>query len=157
VPMWMVVAVIPAASDLRFRAVEGAASLADWVCIVVVGSSGGREEVEGSCSWVAILKMGELTTGFRSQRCCFVCFYFRGKVVSSGVVETRSNVFPTDVQLSPDIPLFLHHLQGKPMGDSHFIINRFGPSLLRSSTQVVRSIIIIATLAVCCRADFVQS
>lgn len=39
-PMWIVVAVIGASSFPRAE---------------VVGSRGGREEVEGSCSWVAMM------------------------------------------------------------------------------------------------------
>jgi hypothetical protein len=53
VPMWRVVVVlldvIPASEDLRLRVGE------DSPEAFVVGSRGEREEVEGSCSWVAIL------------------------------------------------------------------------------------------------------
>ena len=64
VPIWIVVAVNLASSDLRFKAVEGASSLEDFSRIEVVGSRGGWEEVEGSCSWVAMMgrwvKFGDL-------------------------------------------------------------------------------------------------
>lgn len=49
----------PASSALRLRAVEGASSLEDFSWIETVGSRIGREEVESSCSWVAILKIGD--------------------------------------------------------------------------------------------------
>jgi len=54
VPTWKVVLFIVAESDFCFSAVEGAVSLEDFSWVVEVGSRMGREEVEGSCSWVAI-------------------------------------------------------------------------------------------------------
>ena len=54
VPMWIFAAVMPASSALRLRVVEGSSSLEDFSFRKVVGSRTGREEVEGSCSWVAI-------------------------------------------------------------------------------------------------------
>ena len=59
-PMWIVVAVILASSDLRLRAVEGVS----WT--EMVGSSGGWEEVEGSCSWVAMMFRRVALTIWRS-------------------------------------------------------------------------------------------
>ena len=55
VPMWIVVAVIPASSDSRLKAVEEL-SLEGFSWTLVVGSRMGLEEVEESCSWVAILR-----------------------------------------------------------------------------------------------------
>jgi hypothetical protein len=49
--------VMPAdtASDLKLRVVVGATRLEGWVWVDVVGSRRGWEEVEASCSWVAIV------------------------------------------------------------------------------------------------------
>lgn len=46
------------ASDCIFRAVDGAASFEDLLWTLTVGSMMGREEVDGSCSWVAMLEVG---------------------------------------------------------------------------------------------------
>lgn len=43
------------ALDFALRAVEGATSLGDTLWMEVVGSRMGREDVEGSCSWVAMV------------------------------------------------------------------------------------------------------
>lgn len=52
----MLTVIVPeTASDCDRRAVEGAASLEDFSWIETVGSRTVREEVEGSCSWVAML------------------------------------------------------------------------------------------------------
>jgi hypothetical protein len=67
VPMWIVLAVILASDDLRFRVVEGAASSDDFSWVVIVGSRIGREDVEGSCSWVAIMKRWRLTLWLGDQ------------------------------------------------------------------------------------------
>ena len=47
---------MPAASDFRFRFGEF------WSFVSTVGSRGGLEDVEGSCSWVAILAIEELVS-----------------------------------------------------------------------------------------------
>jgi len=54
VPMFTVV-VLGMTSDFAPRTVEGAASLEDWLWVKVGGSRRGQEEVEGSCSWVAMV------------------------------------------------------------------------------------------------------
>lgn len=54
VPMFTVV-VLEIASDFALEAVEGAASFEDWLWMEVVGSRTGWEEVEGKCSWIAIV------------------------------------------------------------------------------------------------------
>ena len=60
--MWIVSAVMFASSDFLLKAVEGATSFEDSSCIVRVGLRTGREEVDSSCSWVAILRNAQLTS-----------------------------------------------------------------------------------------------
>lgn len=62
-----------ASSALRLKTVEEASSLEDFSWIEMVGSRIGREEVESSCSWVAMFKIGhrgELRVRFSTMRRC---------------------------------------------------------------------------------------
>lgn len=57
VPMWIVVGAVPISTDFALDAVEGSTSFAALSWAHVVGSRAGREEVDSSCSWVAMPKL----------------------------------------------------------------------------------------------------
>jgi len=59
--------VISASAALRLSAVEGATSLEDFSWWSVVGSRMGREEVESSCSWVAIVEIVNSVSFMKSK------------------------------------------------------------------------------------------
>ena len=120
VPMWIVVVVMPASSDLRLKAVEGAASLEDHSWTEVVGSRGGGGEADSSCSWVAILKRWmELTLweGFEGSMlfCGFVGCEERLVV---GLLKKK--VFPPQARR---FWLMSHHLGRSLFTSMHLSVN----------------------------------
>jgi len=60
------------ASDFALRSVDGATSLAVALWIDVVGSRIGREDVEGSCSWVAMVGPNMAQLPLKHQKKKFV-------------------------------------------------------------------------------------